>query len=180
MANKIKYGISNVHYAVLGTSGYETPVALPGAVSISLSAEGDRNVFYADNIEYFVTNTNNGYSGTLEVALLDDDFREAILGEILDSSDKTLMEVSSGAESIKFALGFDIEGDNSTTKFWFYNCTASRPEASSSTKNESIEPNTDSIEIKCTPDANGKVRVKTTEATTSTVVNGWYTAVYTG
>jgi len=180
MANKIKYGISNVHYAVLGTTGYGTPVALPGAVSLTLSAEGDRNVFYADDVEYYVVNANNGYSGSLEVALLDDAFRTAVLGEVLDSTDKTLMEVASGAEAIKFALGFDVKGDDNTTKFWFYNCTASRPEVAAETKNESIDPKTDTIDIACAPDASGKVKVKTTDTTTSTVIAGWYTAVYTG
>lgn len=51
MANKVKYGISNVHYAPVTSSGFGTPVALEGAVSLSLSAEGERSVFYADNIE---------------------------------------------------------------------------------------------------------------------------------
>ena len=70
MANKIRYGLSNVYYAVatLGTNNsatYATPVALPGAVSLSLDAEGETSNFYADNIAYYVTNSNNGYSGSL-------------------------------------------------------------------------------------------------------------------
>ena len=59
MANKIKYGIKSVYYAVAtqGTGGaltYATPVAIPGAVSLSLEAQGDTNTFYADNIAYFL------------------------------------------------------------------------------------------------------------------------------
>ena len=49
MGNKIKYNLKNVHAAVLtetttstGTTySYDTPEPIPGAVSISLDAEGD-------------------------------------------------------------------------------------------------------------------------------------------
>jgi phi13 family phage major tail protein len=75
MANKIKYGISKCYYAVYDGSTYETPVALPGAVSLSLDAQGDQSTFYADNIVYFATSANNGYQGDLELALLPDSFR---------------------------------------------------------------------------------------------------------
>jgi len=177
MANKIKYGISNVHYAVKGAEGYGTPVALPGAVSLSLSAEGERNVFYADDIEYFVVNTNNGYSGSLELARIPDEFRAAVLGEILDSDDKTLTEMSTGAEAIRFALGFDVKGDQSTTSFWFYNCTASRPEEAAETKEDNITPKTETINLSCSPETDGRVRVKTTSETPSSVTSAWYTAV---
>lgn len=65
MGNKIKYGIKNAYYAVKTQSGYDTPVAIPGAVSISLDPQGELYKFYADNIEYFRAAVNNGYEGDL-------------------------------------------------------------------------------------------------------------------
>ena len=48
---QIKYNLKNVHAAKLtlsdsGEYTYDTPKAIPGAVSISLDAEGESNPFY--------------------------------------------------------------------------------------------------------------------------------------
>ena len=76
MTDKVKYGIKNVHYALLtnDTPTYETPVPIPGAVSFSLEASGDTTPYYADDMQYFVTVANNGYTGDLEMALFPDKF----------------------------------------------------------------------------------------------------------
>lgn len=78
MGNKVKYNLKNVHAAKLtetvtdgvSTFTYAKPQAIPGAVSISLDAEGESSPFYADGIVYFRSVTNNGYSGDLEIALI--------------------------------------------------------------------------------------------------------------
>ena len=86
MGNKVKYNLKNVHAAKLtktedGKYTYATPQPIPGAVSISLDAEGDSSPFYADGIVYFRSTANNGYSGDLEIALIPEWFRTDILKE---------------------------------------------------------------------------------------------------
>ncbi len=91
MGNKVKYNLKNVHAAKMTetvTDGvasftYDKPKAIPGAVSISLDAEGESSPFYADGIVYFRSVTNNGYSGDLEIALIPEWFRTEILQETL-------------------------------------------------------------------------------------------------
>ena len=129
--NKIKYGLKNVHVAKLtkgddGVFTYATPKPIPGAVSLSLDAEGEVNPFYADNIVYFRTVSNNGYTGDLEIALIPDWFREEILQEVKDSKG-VLVETSNITDVVYFALLFQFEGDKKAIRHVLYNCTANRP-----------------------------------------------------
>lgn len=178
MANKVKFNIHDVHYAVWDGEEYSTPVAMPGAVSITLDAQGDKNDFYADGIVYYTSIANTGYEGSLELALLDDNARKDLLGEVLDSANKLMFE-KTNVDPVHFALGFSIDGNNSTTKFWFYNCTASRPSTTAQTNEATITPQTESIDIQAAPqlfEGEGYVRVKCSDATASSYAT-WYTGV---
>jgi phi13 family phage major tail protein len=180
MANKIKYGISKCYYAVAtddgtGTLTYDTPVALPGAVSLSMDAQGDTNTFYADNIAYFASTANNGYQGDLELALIPDSFRTAVLGETLDATKGFYLE-HANVPTVEFALLFQFEGDESATRHCFYRCTASRPATNGSTKEESIEPQTETITITAMPRIDDELIKGRCPSTASAYAN-WFTAV---
>ena len=144
MPNKIKYGLENVHWAKItsvstaGVPTYGTVKAWPGAVNLSLSAEGDTTKFRADNIDYWVGQSNNGYSGDFESALIPDSFRKDILGYI-EGTGGILVE-DAQAKTIPFALMFQFEGDEKNTRHVFYNVTCTRPTVSGSTTAETIEP----------------------------------------
>lgn len=179
MANKIKYGIQNVYYAVAtddgtGTLTYATPVALKGAVSLSLDTQGDTNTFYADNIAYFTSTANNGYQGDLELALIPDDFRTAILGETLDRKGFYVEKASDKAK--EFALLFQFEGDENATRHCLYRCMASRPSVASATQEESIEPQTESITITAMPRISDNV-IKSRCPSSATDYATWFGAV---
>ena len=90
MANKVKYGLKNVYYAVAhiatnGTATYDTPIAWPGAVNLSLDPEGETSKFYADNIAYAQFAANAGYSGSFESALIPETFKTNVLGDMVAS-----------------------------------------------------------------------------------------------
>ena len=183
--NKIKYGLKNVYYAVAtiatdGSATFGTPVAFPGAVSLSLSAEGERSPFYADDIEYWVGSANNGYSGSLEMARLTDSFKEDILGYTSDT--KNVLYEDADAPAVHFALIFQFAGDQNNTRHVLYNCTCSRPEVSG-TKTETIEPQTETVDISAASiyvQALDKylVKAETTKDTAAADYNGFITDVY--
>lgn len=150
-APKVEYGIKNVHYAVwtdpVGSTpgSYATPVALPGAVSLSLEWDGDSNKFYADNIPYFTVSSNSGGSGSLEVARIDKAFKKAILGCIEDAN-QMIIDVANATRP-QFALLFEVATDQDPIKFVLYNCTAKSPNRTDNTATDSTDPDTITVEF---------------------------------
>lgn len=184
-SNKVKYGLKNVYYAKAHinnqdqTATYDTPVRWPGAVSVSFDAQGEANKFRADNIDYWVGQSNNGYQGDFESALIPESFRTDILGDIVDENG-VLVE-DAGALTQEFALIFQFEGDVNATRHVLYNCTATRPSVSGKTTEESIEPQTETLTLTAVAIHNAaidkdviKARCKDGDAPYST----WFDAVY--
>jgi len=187
--NKIKYGLKNVYYAkaTIATNGsatYSTPVAIPGAVNLSLEPQGETTKFYADNIVYWTGVNNQGYEGDLEIARVPDSFKTDILGYIV--SEKNVLVEDVNAPAVHFALLFQFEGDEKATRHIIYNCTATRPSAAGSTKNENIEPQTETITISATSiyvstlGTGGAdiVKGESYSSTDATTYNTWYSTAY--
>lgn len=185
MGNKVKYNLKNVHAAKLtetvedgvASFSYDAPKPIPGAVSISLDAEGETSPFYADGVVYFRSSTNNGYSGDLEIALIPEWFRTEILQEALDAKG-VLVENSNVTESIKFALLFEFDGDVNSIRHVLYNCSASRPSIASETKEDTIQPGTESLSVTADPRSDGLVKARTGDTTDQAAYADWYKSVY--
>ena len=180
-SNKVKFNLKNAHYAILtlgadDTPTYATPVRLPGAVSLSLSANGEPENFYADGIAYYVINNNMGYDGDLELALIPESFRTDVLQELKDTNG-VLIETTD-AELAHFALLFEFDGDKKHIRHVLYNCTASRPAIEGQTNEESRSVQTEKLTIKAAPLPDGTVKAKTGDTTDNATYTGWYDAVY--
>ncbi len=179
--NKVRYGLKNCYYAKAtfdedGNVTYGTPVRLPGAVSLSLDPEGEVENFYADDIVYVVLNNNAGYEGDLELALIPEEFLKDILGEEEDANGVLLENANTTFE--RFALLFELTGDQHAIRHVFYCCSASRPSQEGETKEDEKEVQTEELSIIASPLANGYVKTKTTVNTSKAIYDAWYDAVY--
>lgn len=180
--NKVMYGLKNVHYAsvTVGTNSvtYGTPVAWPGAVSLSLDAEGDTNDFYADNVKYFTAIANNGYSGDFESAMIPASFKTDIMGETVGTGAKSgVYYEHADVQPKSFALLFEFDGDQNATRYVLFNCKMARPSIESSTVEDGIEVKTVSGEITAAPRAFDSIVKAACANTASTAYTAWYTTV---
>lgn len=183
MANKIKYGLEQAYYAVITettdasgnvTHSYGSPVALPGAVSLSLDANGELVKFYADDIVYWQGAANNGYEGDFEIAYLPEAVREALLNE-RKGLNKVYYEYSD-RQPKPFAFLFKFLGDGKGRLHVLYNCILSRPAVEGQTTEDTIEPNTETLTISAAPRPNDGL-VKASVDGAEAVASSWFTAV---
>lgn len=180
--NKVEFGLNNVYYAIYNetTKEYETPKRLKGAVNLTLSGEGEDYVFYADNMAYYSSKTNNGYSGDGEFANLTVDFYKDLLGWELDQNG-ALVEIAD-AKQVPFALLFEVEGDEAKRKVVYYYCKVGKTGDENKTIEGNKEVATKKFPISILPlDVNGKMIVKSSilpTAENKTKYDGFYNEVY--
>lgn len=184
MANKVTFGLEQVHIAFMDTESqtqpaWQTPIPIPGAVRFTPTPQGEESTFYADNGPYFTVTSNNGYTAELEMALIPDSVLAEMLGWEVDSNGM-LVEIADGQPK-EFALMGQIQGDQKNRRFVYYRCKASRPTKEHTTKAETITPNTDVLTLTILPiEINGKNIVKGVielSDTNATAYNNFFNAV---
>lgn len=154
MANKVEFGISELHVGTYTESGgtvtLGTPYAQKGAVSFSPEVKSEKNDFYADNIVYWSGYSGGSIEGDLEVAMFDDAFKTQFLGY------KAL--TNGGLANVKnptkpnVYIAFQVEGDDENRRVIFYNCTLGDINRSYNTIEDKKEPTTETLPITCIGD----------------------------
>lgn len=179
--NKIKFGLKNVYRAPVndnnGVITYGTPIAMPGAVTLSLKGVTEVvDIAADDDPEYARITQNKGYEGDIEFQIFSDRDRVDVLGAILDSNG-CIVE-GEDDEPKQQALMFEFDGDTNKTRHVLYNCFITKPDIESGTKGEKTENKTDKLAIKAKPAKDTrKVKYKTTSNTPTNIYNNWFTSV---
>ena len=85
---------------------------------------------------------------------------------------------SADAVQKSFALLFEFDGDQKAIRHVLYNCAATRPSIESETKEDTVEPTTETLTISATALPNGQIKAKTGDETDPQTYDGWYKTVY--
>ena len=151
--NKIRFGFKSVAYSLITTTAdtitYAAPKPWKGARSITLDAQGDSSTYYADDMAYFTTASNNGYSGSLTMAYWDDTVKKDIFG-FLETANGMLVE-DANAISKEVALLFECQGDKNAVRHILFKVVFGRPAFEANTKEDSISPDEVSVDITVVP-----------------------------
>lgn len=190
MANKYHYDVMNCHYAKGtksndGTIDYSQAVqkSLPGLVSMDMSPEGETNKIRADGIDYIVYTSNNGYSGKLNFVMIDQEFRQDCMAEVVDESTGMAYE-DADKEFEPFALTGEFKGDKEGIRWIYYNCTAGRTNQKGENKDNQKEPDMEELEVTVSPlkvnisgEEKSIVRGGITKTMNSTTYEQWFAKV---
>jgi phi13 family phage major tail protein len=151
--NKITFGLSQLHVAFMtsteGPPVWGTPIPVPGAVSLGQTAEGSLDEFYADDILYYTSVSNNGYSLAAVVANWPAAVQEKMFGFTKDPSGM-LVEYSDVLPQ-PFALMAETQGSTTPIRIIYYNCKSERPSTDYETKSATITPKTQAATFRAAP-----------------------------
>lgn len=179
--NKIKFGLKNVYRAAItdnnGSITYGTPVAIPGAVTLTLKSVFETADIPADDDpEYAKLIQNKGYDGDIEFVNFRDIDRVGVLGSTIDSNG-CLVE-SEDDQPIPQAIMFEFDGDKKATRHILYNCYITKPDIDGASKGDKLDNKSDKLTIKARPSKDLRiVKYKTTDTTPTNVYNAWFTSV---
>lgn len=150
MANKVEFGISNLHigtYTVdtTGSVTMGTPYHQPGAVDFSPEASEEENTFWADNIAYWTDNDFSKIEGDLEVAKFSDEFKTSYLNYVAKTDGGIALVKGKTKPSVY--IGFEVEGDAEKRRVIFYNASLGAIKRSYHTTEEGKEVATEVIPV---------------------------------
>lgn len=149
-SNRVEYGLTNVYFAVrLQGMNYEVPIRMLGAASIQLTPVDDTIEEELYDGELFNVILNQGYTATLNLAVIPEDFSLKCLGE--EKNSEGLVIERAKYQQASFALLFEFDGDEHKTRHVLLNCKASRSELVGETKSAELSINTNAIPMRVLP-----------------------------
>lgn len=132
------FGLRNVHVAFAKTeTTWEDQIALPGAISLKMSAEDSDETAFGDDAPFAKLYTRNGFTGEIVLYGIPDDILAKMLGYRVDSNGGVV-----GLTDVQ-PTPFALTAENQSTigdpvRVVYYNCTISRPDDESETKEDKV------------------------------------------
>lgn len=177
--NKVTFGLENVHWSKPTVQAgdeiqYSKPEKMPGSVELQLDPQSTDIKLKADNIDYYVSYSNDGYTGKLVFYNVSEEFLQYAVGE--EQVDELIAERST-SQGNPITLMFQIEGDKRAVRHCLTQVVVKRPNVGSATKDGN---NFNKVELNfiASPRPNDKVvKYKTSKRTTKETYNKFFEEV---
>jgi len=181
--NVVNWGSARAGWGKITTdaSGNDVLGALTmftGTRQINFTPNGELIPVYADGTIIYVGKANTGYNGTMEVTVLNEEFKKWALSEEVDNNNVQYELASSTVN--RFYLVWEWINDKKNTRHIMYNVTANRPEMASTTMGDggSKSAQYETLPLVAIPRTDGKIKANTRYDVSSTVYDSWFTTPY--
>ena len=177
--NKVTFGLENVHWSkptveTGGSISYSKPEKLSGSIELQLDPQSTDIKLKADNIDYYVSASNDGYTGKVIMYNVPEEFLQYAVGE---EKVGELIAERSNSQGKPITLLFQIEGDVHAVRHCLTQVVVKRPKVNSKTKDGSNFNNVE-LEIISSPRATDKVvKYKTSKNTSEETYNNFFNEV---
>jgi phi13 family phage major tail protein len=183
MANRVNWGLAASAWGTITTDAqghdvYGAPVMFLGNRQVNWDPAGDLIKVYADGTVIYTGRQNSGYTGSLELTNMDDDFAKYVLSESVDSKNVQYEEKEPYIN--RFYLVWEWIQDQKNTRHIMYNITASRPSMSATTAGDGDSKTAQyrTLNMTAIPRDDGIVKASTRVDVDSDVYDAWFSAAY--
>ena len=183
MPNRVNWGLAASAWGKITVDGdgndvYGAPTMFLGNRQVNWDPAGDLVKVFADGTAIYTGRQNSGYTGSLELTNLDDDFAKWVLSETVDSKNVQYEEKEPTIN--RFYLLWEWVQDAKNTRHIMYNITASRPSMSATTAGDGDSKTAQyrTLNLTAIPRADGIVKASTRVDVDSTVYSNWFTTAY--
>lgn len=183
MPNRVNWGLAASAWGEITTDAqghdvYGTPHMFLGNRQVNFDPDGDMVKVYADGTVIYTGRQNSGYTGSLELTNMDDDFAAYVLSEAVDGNNVQYEEKEPTVH--RFYLMWEWVQDAKNTRHIMYNITASRPSMSATTAGDGDSKTAQyrTLNMTAIPREDGIVKASTRVDVNSTVYNNWFSTAY--
>lgn len=183
MPNRVNWGLALSAWGKITRDGngndvYGTPIKFLGNRQVNWDPAGDLIKVFADGTVIYTGRQNSGYTGSMELTNIDDEFAKWVLSESVDSKNVQYEEKEPTVN--RFYLIWEWIQDTKNTRHIMYNVTASRPSMSATTSgdNDTKTAQYRTLNMTAIPRDDGIVKASTRVDVDSTTYNNWFNAAY--
>jgi phi13 family phage major tail protein len=183
MPNRVNWGLAASAWGKItvdadGHDVYGAPIMFLGNRQVNWDPAGDLIKVFADGTVIYTGRQNSGYTGSLELTNLDDEFAKYVLSESVDSKNVQYEEKEPTVN--RFYLLWEWIQDAKNTRHVMYNITASRPSMSATTAGDGDTKTAQyrTLNMTAIPRDDGIVKASTRVDVDSTTYNNWFSSAY--